>query len=73
MFKELIYNTVVLFIIYCTWKPFIAFDEKVIDMWSEDLWGVAFYLFCLFGTVYATYLIVQMRVCHDLAIRNDAK
>ena len=72
MFKELIDNTAVLFIIYCTWKPFIAFDEKVIDIWTKGFWEVTLYLSFFLGSVYATYLIVQMRACHDSVIRKDA-
>jgi hypothetical protein len=71
--RECVDYLFVWFIVFSTWKPFIAFNDKVIDMWSEGWWGAIFYLCCLFGTIYATYLIVIMWADHDLVIRKGIK
>ena len=71
--RKLVDNLFVLFIVFSTWKPFIAFNDRVIDMWSDGWRGAIFYLICLFGTIYATYLIVIMWADHDLVIRKGIK
>ena len=71
--RAIVDHLFIIFIIFSTWKPFIAFNDKVIDMWSEGWWGAIFYLACLSGTIYATYLIVFMWQNHDLVIRKEIK
>jgi len=71
--RECVDYLFVWFIVFSTWKPFIAFNDKGIDMWSEGWWGAIFYLCCLFGTIYTTYLIVIMWRDHDLVTRKGIK